>query len=75
MMLTYQAELESKIWSDFFLPILNHSSNAKSNRNFNITYNVSSIVTQFYQKFKHVFMKTKVEIHRAIIPLNRNLIG
>ena len=29
--------------------ILNHTSNAKSNRTFNITYIVSSIVTQFYQ--------------------------
>ena len=33
--------------------ILNHTSNAKSNRSFNITYIVSSIVTQFYQKLKH----------------------
>ena len=30
--------------------------------NLNITYFVSSIVTQFYQKLKHLFMKMKVEL-------------
>ena len=39
------------------LNILNHTSNAKSNRTFNITYIVSSIEKQFYQKLKHLFMK------------------
>ena len=34
--------------------ILNHTSNAKSNRSFNIIYIVSSTVTQFYQKLKHI---------------------
>ena len=48
--------------------ILNHTSNAKSNRSFNIIYIVSSIVTQFYQEIKHLFMKMKVELHRSIIP-------
>ena len=48
---------------------LNHTSNAKSSRTFNITYIVLSIVTQFYQKLKHLFMKMKVELHRPIIPL------
>ena len=52
----------------FLLYILNHTSNAKSNRTFNITYVVSSIVTQFYQKVKRLFMKMKVELHRSIIP-------
>ena len=62
---------------------MNHTSNAKSNRTFKITYIVSSIVTQFYQKFfhnlnklrnhiyqklKHLFMKMKVELHLSIIP-------
>ena len=41
-------------------PILNHTSNANSNRTFNIIYIVSPIVTQFYQKLKHLFMKMKV---------------
>ena len=36
--------------------ILNHSSNAKSNWTLNITYIVSSIEMQFYQKLKHLFM-------------------
>ena len=35
---------------------LNHTSNAKSNRSFNSSNIVSSIVTQFYQKIKHFFM-------------------
>ena len=38
--------------------------NAKSNWNLNITYIVSSIVTPFYQKLKHLFMKMKVELHQ-----------
>ena len=50
------------------LHILNHTANAKSNRTFKITYIVSSIVTQFYQKLKRLFMKMKVEHHRSIIP-------
>ena len=54
--------------SGTFHYILNHTSNAKSNRSFNITYIVLSTVTQFYQKLKHLFMKMKVELHRSIIP-------
>ena len=42
--------------------ILNHTSNAKSNRNFNIAYIVSSIVTQFNEKIKRLFIKMKVEL-------------
>ena len=38
---------------DILTNILNHTSNAKSNRTFTITYIVSSIYTQFYQKLKH----------------------
>ena len=52
----------------FCVHILNHTSNAKSNRSFNITYIVSSIVTQFYQKLKHLFLKIKGDLHRSIIP-------
>ena len=53
---------------DYFLPkpgfsvltgvqqhILSHTSNAKSNKSFNITYIVSSIVTQFNQTLKQNF--------------------
>ena len=43
--------------------ILNHTSNAKSNKTFNITYIFSSIV-----KLKHLFMQMKEELHRPIIP-------
>ena len=32
-----------------------------------ITYINSSIVTQFYQKLKRLFMKMKVELHQSII--------
>ena len=48
--------------------ILSLTSNAKSNRTFNITYIFSSIVTQFYQKLKYLFMQMKVELHRSNIP-------
>ena len=48
--------------------ILNHTSNPKSDRSFNITYIVSSIVTQFSQKLKHLFIKMKGELHQSIIP-------
>ena len=47
--------------------ILNHTSNAKSNRTINIRYIVSPIVTQFYQTLKHLLMKMKVDLHRSII--------
>ena len=54
--------------TDFCVHILNHTSNAKSNSSFNITYIVSSVVTQFYQNLKHLFLKMKVDLHRSIIP-------
>ena len=53
------------VWS--FLYKLNHTSYAISNWTLNITYIVSSIVTQFYQKLKRLFMKMKVELHLSII--------
>ena len=59
---------EKTIQLKFVKYILNHTSNAKSNRSFNITYFVSSIVTPFYKKLKHLFMKMKEEHHRSIIP-------
>ena len=54
-------------FSSSFHYILNHTSNAKSNRTFNITYIVSSIVTQFNQKLKRELIKMKVELHHSII--------
>ena len=58
---------QEKCFSEKFFHILNHTSNAKSNRRFNITYTVLSIVTQFYQKLKHLFLKME-EVHRSIFP-------
>ena len=48
--------------------ILNYTSIAKSNRSFNSTHIVSSIVTQFYKKLKHLFMKLKAKLHWSVIP-------
>ena len=33
-----------------------------------ITYTFSFIVTQFYQKLKHLFLKMKVDLDQSIIP-------
>ena len=62
-----QYPVKYNVLLDGSLYILNHTSNTKSNRTLNITYIVSSIVTQFYQKLKHLFMKMKVELHQSII--------
>ena len=45
--------------------ILNHTSNAKSNRSFDITY-CNAILSKIK---KHLFMKMKVELHRSINPV------
>ena len=42
--------------------ILNHTSNTNE---YNI-YIGSSVVMQFYQKLKHLFMLMKVELHQSI---------
>ena len=44
--------------------MLNHTSNSKSGKALNIPYIIPSILTQFYQNFKHPFIKIKVELYQ-----------